>query len=651
MKSAKGFRGKYFSLAAILALSTTMSLASQSSSIESSSEIANTQSEYSEDEEQTPPVEELGVVVVSKQIKVKKSKIYSASKNYVSTTNMTDNVSILTAEEIKLSGYTTLTQALDSLPGISFTSSGGYGKQTNLYLQGMSNKYTLVMIDGVKYNDPSNTDGVRLEFLMLDNVERIEVIKGAQSGVWGADAVAGVVNIITKKAQKPGSSAAVSLEAGSYGARSANVSLSHRTRDYDVLASILRKTTDGFTVAADKYDDIDIYEDDAYRNTTLNLKLGYWINPDNRLEAGYSDTNSFVYYDSGAGASNANTDQKADYRAKSGFLKYKYFLGKHVIETTLNQSYFRNYNYGYTTKYRGENSSLELKDSYKYGEDNFLVFGGSLDNRDVRYESTTKTIDKNDKNKALFLNNTNRVNNVILTQALRYDYFSAFDDKITGKLGVKYLIDTDVDIYANAGTGYLAPSILQIINPFGTDNFNLHPEKSKSINIGLRYSQLQINIFRNEIKDMISWSGGQYDNLPGTSVFKGVEVSYQKAVMDNLLLGLDYSYVSANDKNKKRIKKVPKYQVGINATYALASNINLYANGTYVGSRAETDFATSSDVDTGRYFAANTKIDYRVNKTLNTYFKIDNLFDREYQTTFGYATPRRSYYLGLEARF
>lgn len=645
MKSPKGFRGRYFSLAAILAFSTTVTLANQTQSVVATKKEIQKQEELDDKEELTPSAEELDVVVVSKKIKTKQSKVYSASKNYVSKTNITDNVNILTSEEMELQGMTTVIEALNNLPGVSFTSAGGYGKQTNLYLQGMNNKYTLVMIDGVRYNDPSNFDGVRLEYLMLNDIERIEVIKGAQSGVWGADAVAGVVNIITKKAKEPGTNASVNLEMGSYKTRTANVSLSHRTKEYDILVSTLRKTSDGFTAAADKNDDLEQYEDDGYRNTTVNLKAGYWINSDNRIEAGYHDTNSFVYFDSGSGAGNANTEQKADYKAKSGYLKYKYYTGRHLIETTFNQSYFDTYNYGYTTNYEGKNTSLELKDTYKYGKDNSLLFGVSYENRDVNYDDTWSLINRDDNNKAVFINNSYRTNNLIFTQAFRYDYFSAFDDKLTGKLGIKYLFTNDINIYTNTGTGYLAPSVLQMINPWGADNLNLKPEETKSMSVGLNYYDLNLNIFRNEVKDMIQWQGAGFENVEGTSTFEGFEASYQKAVMNNLLLGFNYSYVSAKDKDGDRLEKVPKYQVGINSTYGISSKLKLNVNGSYIGSRIE------GTNETGKYFVANSKIDYNINETFSTYLKVDNILDKEYQTHYGYATPRRSYYLGFNAKF
>ncbi|HIP30770.1 MAG TPA: TonB-dependent receptor [Sulfurospirillum arcachonense] len=652
MKNPRGFRGKYFSLAAILALSTTITLANETKSYTDTKQNAQEQVEYSEAEELTPPSDELNVAVISKRIKAKKSKVYSASKSYVSATNVTDNVNILTSEEMKLQGMTTVSQALNSLPGINVTRQGGLGTTTSLFVQGFSNKYTLILIDGVRCSDPTNTSGSDISNLLLDDIDRIEVIKGAQSGVWGADAAAGVINIITKKA-KPGTHASVGVDVGSYKYRSLNASLSHRTHSFDVMLSALRTTQDGFTAQAPKGENLDQYEDDAYRNTTVNLKTGYWLNSDNRIEFGYHDINSLSHYDSFG----PDSDGRNDYRGKTGYLKYKLFVGKHVIETTVTQSYFHNKQldavYGIDDSI-GTTPSIEIKDTFKYAKDSMLVFGGVYEKRKVEYTVVGGSEEKKDEtNRAIYLNNTNRFDNLVLSQALRYDDFSEFDSKLTGKLGIKYLFNKDFNVYTNYSTGYKTPNMMDMINIWGASNFDLKPEEIKSFNIGLEYKGLNINVFKNEIEDMISWVGGQNVNIEGTSTLKGVELSYQQLFFDKLLLGGNYTYVNAKDANGKRLIRRPRYQVGMNVSYVATKKLVLSADGTYIGSRADQDFSTfpASNVETGNYFLANANVSYKIDKTWNTYFKVNNILDKEYQTVYGYATPRRSFYFGAKANF
>ncbi len=643
MKNLKGFRGKYFSLAAILALSTTITLANETKSYSDTKQNMQEQTEYTEAEELTPPSDELNVAVITKRIKAKKSKVYSASKSYVSATNVTDNVSILTSQEMQLQGMTTVSQALDSLPGISITSNGGLGQTTNIIMQGLSNKYTLVLIDGVKQNDPSNSSGANLSNILTQNIERIEVIKGSQGGVWGADAVGGVINIITKKA-KPGTHASAGIEVGSYRYRSYTTSLSHKTRSFDLMLSALHVEQNGYSVVLPKGDDLDKYEDDGYRNTTINFKAGYWINANNRIEFSHQDVNAMAEYDF---VNDPNKDEKINYREKSTFLTYKYFARRNEIEATLSQSYSNREEWNL----KGKSPAIEIKDTLKYGEDNTLVFGVNYEKRKIEYVQSGENKKANDSSKAIFLNNVYRVNSWVLSQALRYDTFSAYENKLTGKLGVKYFVNDNLNIYTNIGNGYLAPNMTNMINQWGKPNFDLKPEKSESINLGVKFYGLNVNIFKNKIKNMIitdgaSWPApAQYINEKGTSKFKGIEISYQKLFFDKLLLGGNYTYVDAKDADGKRLDKRPRYQVGLNASYSATKKLILNANGTYVGSREE--FGN----ETGRYLLANANINYKINKTWNTYFKVNNILDKEYQTVYGYATARRSFYLGVKASF
>jgi vitamin B12 transporter len=659
MKSPKGFRGKYFSLAAILALSATVTLASATTSYSDSQSSLQQQDEYAQSEEETPAQEETTVVIISKKIKAKKSKVYSASKSIISSTNITDNVNIITSQEMKLQGLTTVAQALETLPGISITRSGGLGESTSLFLQGMSNKYTLVLIDGVRYNDPTNTSGADLSNILIDDIDKIEVIKGAQSGVWGADAAAGVINIITKKAT-PGTHAKIGIEAGSYKYRSLSTSFSKRTRKYNAMLSILRTTQTGFTAQAPKNSDINQYEKDPYRNTTVNLNVGYWLNSSSHIEFGYHDINSLTNYDT----SGPNTQARADYRGKSGYLNYKYYIGRNTVETTFSQSYFHNKQldatYGINDSI-GKIPSLELKDTLKYGHKNSLVFGVNYEKRKVYYTQIgSDEKSKNDTNKALFINNTFHINKLILSQALRYDYFSDFENKLTGKLGAKYLFNKNFNIYVNAGTAYKTPNMMDMINIWGASNFDLKPEKIRTYSIGLNYFGLGINIFRNEIKDMIVWDNAPYPtakniNISGTSVLKGVEISYQKMLFDKVLLGANYTYLDAKDKDGARLLRRPRYQVGLNVTYWARSDLSISADGAYIGSRADKFYppypAQAKDVDTGKYFVLNSKIDFKINKTWDTYLKVNNIFDKKYQSIYGYATPERSFYIGVNAKF
>ncbi|MFY9080575.1 TonB-dependent receptor plug domain-containing protein, partial [Aliarcobacter butzleri] len=171
--------------------------------------------------------------------------VTSATKTEQSIKDVTSNIDVITAEDIEARKFKTVVEALQTLPGIQVSSSGGLGQLSQIYLRGMGTDKTLVLIDGIRFNDPSG-NGANLEHLMINDIERIEVIKGAQSSIWGADASAGVINIITKSAQK-GTHGNASVEYGRYDSKMANANISHKTDDFDAKLGVTRVDTDGFS--------------------------------------------------------------------------------------------------------------------------------------------------------------------------------------------------------------------------------------------------------------------------------------------------------------------------------------------------------------------------------------------------------------------
>ena len=141
--------------------------------------------------------------------------VTSATKSEQSIQNVTSNVEVITKEEIEERHFTTVSEALNTLSGINVTSNGGLGKGTSVFMRGFDSQRILVLIDGINYNDFTGISGAAFEHLMITDIERIEVIKGAQSGIWGADANAGVINIITSSA-KEGTNSNILTEYGSY---------------------------------------------------------------------------------------------------------------------------------------------------------------------------------------------------------------------------------------------------------------------------------------------------------------------------------------------------------------------------------------------------------------------------------------------------
>ncbi|MEJ2527738.1 MAG: TonB-dependent receptor plug domain-containing protein [Sulfurovaceae bacterium] len=156
-------------------------------------------------------------------------EIISTNKTKQKATKTTADIDVITSEDIRQNGYTSIVDALSNSLGINISQNGGVGQKSSFFLRGMDSGKILVLVDGMRLNDPSTTNNTSLiEFLPISNVEQIEIIRGGSSSVWGANASAGVINIITKKALKDGLSGSIGVEGGSHGTKGSDLSLFYK---------------------------------------------------------------------------------------------------------------------------------------------------------------------------------------------------------------------------------------------------------------------------------------------------------------------------------------------------------------------------------------------------------------------------------------
>ncbi|MFT7003188.1 MAG: vitamin B12 transporter, partial [Sulfurimonas sp.] len=462
--------------------------------------------------------------------------------------DVTDSVTVITKEALEESRVTTLNEALNQLGGISMTQNGSTGSTSSMYVRGMDSGSILVLIDGIRYNDPTNSSGAaQFSQIMLYNVEQIEIIKGSQSGVWGSDATGGVINIVTSKAKK-GLHGVLKTEYGSYNSIQTSLQTSYATDKYDVLVSGLSYSTDGFSSAEPKQGDSDYgnrydelgWEQDAYINKSFNAKFGYNINEKDRIEASVQSIDSTVNYDY-AGTDSLTNQNSIRNRFFSASYKHKDSLND--IKLSYNYSSLkREYSYG---DYDGSVNELKIDNKISYMKDGFLKVGASK--QDVKFDNaTTAGEDKEYTALSAFTTNYNKTKlfknlNTIITESIRYDSYDDFDNSITGKLGVKQFIYKDYYISANAGTGYKAPTLYQLYGYYGSTDLN--PEKSITSDITLGNDTIWLTGFYNEITDAIEWESSGYYNTSGKSKFKGIELGYKDYFLNSLGVDAMYTYL------------------------------------------------------------------------------------------------------------
>ncbi|ADR32702.1 TonB-dependent receptor plug [Sulfuricurvum kujiense DSM 16994] len=586
--------------------------------------------------------------------------VVTATKTEQSLNTITSNVEIITAEEIEEQHYTSLAEALNSLSGISITSNGGVGTTQEVFVRGMDTNKVLVLINGIRYQDPSSTSGANFAHLLISDIEQIELIKGAQSGVWGADASAGVINIITKSAEA-GTHTGANVEYGSFATTKWGGFLSHKTDKYDFKISFDRLMSSSFTAQAPKGDNIDRYEKDPYANTTLNLNAHYNPTSEDTFGISYTDINALGSYDS---YHSPNSVEHSDVRTRLYGVTYDKAYHNHTLSTKANLSKFRRdeLDTGYGVKvFNGQTREAELRDHFRYGENDFIVAGLSKkwDQIDfIQADSTTGA--KSVSSKAVFVTNSNTFGDLILTESLRRDDYSSFHAKTTGKMGAKYTLSEDMYVGGNYGTSYTAPNLIQMFNPWGASNDTLSPENTKSYDLTLGYKSITLTYFENRVKDLIEWydptplnwfnNDPYYKNLNGISTFKGYEVTFRHTLLDAFVLNADYTHLARFvDKDGKDLKRRPKREAKVSVNYYGIEDLSMGINAHYVGTRY--DQADQQGEQTGRYTLFNFVLNYNLTDSIQLYGKIDNLTDKYYQSVDGYASSPRGYYAGMKVIF
>ena len=597
-------------------------------------------------------------VTTATETTLKDINVTTATKTTQKISDITSNINVITSDELEDRGFTTVAEALSTLPGVSFSSNGGLGGTTSVYVRGFSTQRTLVLIDGVRFNDNTSTSGASFEHLMIADIEQIEVVKGAQSGVWGADASAGVINIISKKA-KSGSHGEVHVEAGSFKTQKYGITLSQTSENYYIKASHNEVHTDGFSAQAPRGEEIDNFEDDAYENKTSLVQAGFNINETNKIDISHQIIDADTQYD-GFNTPN-DTKSKSTTKNTLSFINFNHIDSFNEVDIYAKMSKFdREFVSSFdTSAYDGKVKEYGFKSKIPYGAENFILFG--VDYKSFEHENT---INKKFNNQGYFLTSSSTFDGfisgkTILTKSIRYDKYSKFDNKFTGKLGLKHIHGNieGLTTSVNYGTAYNVPTLYQLFAPatsFGAiGNADLTPETTKSFDVSVSYKDLTLTYFHNKITDLIGYGNG-YENIDGTSTIKGFEASYQAEVMEDLLLSVNYTKLSAKDAKGKTLVRRPEQTLNVAVDYYGVKNLHVGVDASYVGSRKDVifnpDFSTS-DVQTGKYTVVNFTTDYQIAEAFKVYGKVVNVTDKYYQTAYGYATSPRAFSLGLKATF
>jgi vitamin B12 transporter len=532
---------------------------------------------------------------------------------------------------------TTVVDRLNRLPGISSSANGGVGSSTNLRIRGLGAQYIGVRINGIDVTDPSDLrTGFDFGGMLSSGIDRIEVLKGSQSALYGSEAIAGVINITTFRPEKLGFSGRFDAEAGSFDTYSGTLSLGFKTLRGEIALSYGRYETDGISALAAEP------ERDGYDQQVLNLTGEYDVTEILAIGGAVYYRDRETSYDSPpSGAAGLFEGEERGARVFST-------LSTETMTHTLSYSY----SYAesdYQTRYReGERNSVSYLGSAQLGTQTLLNFGAEYTEEAYKSGPISASEQNTGVNAELLFSPTDRID---VSASLRYDDNSTFSGKTTGRVAAVWRPVEDLAFRAVVGTGFRAPSLNERFGPFGA-NPNLKPEQSVSYELGVEKTfgavgTIRAMVFYTDIDDLIDYIGAGYTQVAGTSTSEGIEISGEYAVTSDFSVFSNYTYTNARDEKGARRARVPQHDLVV----GLSNDFTDRFSG-YVDVRHVADVVASNAANTlSDYTVVGAGISYDVTPNAELYLRLENIFDEDYQTAFGYNQPGRAAYVGLRASF
>lgn len=576
------------------------------------------------------------------------------------------SITVITADEIKKRQLLSVADALRLVPGLDVLNSGGPGRITNVYTRGASSGQTLVLIDQVEMNDPSSPVGA-FDFanLTVDNIERIEILRGGESALYGSDAIGGVINIVTKKG-KGTPKFGLSAQGGSYDTFKVIGSASGEVEDFNYATTASETQTHGYSAADYLWGNP---EKDWYRNTTFDGRAGYQAldNLDFGVNLRYNHAKTALDYMLGSTPDPAHPYAPVDalhYTGTTGELYTRGFSHFKVLdnlwEQTLGVGYSqtnRDYSnwdpslpYDLSGDYQGTKIKGDWQNIFHLDKDNTLTLG--LEDEEDRLQNQSEGIgEKSYNTQGYYLSDQFTLfDRSFTTASVRYADNNRSGDKVTWSLTEAVLVDeSGTKLKGNVGTGFKVPTLYELYAPF-FGNPDLKPETSFNWDIGFEQGflnqsvQLGATYFSNQFNNLIQATPPLWiaENV-NSATAQGIEAFFQVTPFEDLVLRGNYTYNDTLDEDTgEPLLNRPRNKGNFEANYRFLKDADVNLVIIAVG---EKDGIYGTRVPA--YAIANLAGSYHINDNVKLFARIDNLFNKEFQEVYGYGTTRLAGYAGI----
>ena len=611
--------------------------------------------------------------------------VVTATRDSVVQAAPTAATTVISGAALRAQGIVTLQQALNVVSSITTVQSGSWGATTSLFMRGGQSNYTLVLVDGAPVNDPGGF--AEIANLTTDNIDRIEVVRGPGSVLYGADAVSGVIQVFTRRGTT-----------GGFGSVSYGIGNFHTTGgDFDLG---LGKPTASFTLDAARYNTDGIL---AFNNQANNYVYSFAGHLGDaraaHLDLVGRQMNSTYHFPTDFTGAAVDSNQFTSGRLRVGSLDAGVYLGSKVELRALgtytqNKSLSQNFpddsadtlGFYYSDPSLLTQYSGDLRFAIHANAATVITAGGLYEHQQAQSSDSsfgsgfvdTSSFDHHRYNTGEYVNATGDIGSRFTYNAgIRFTQSQQFGDFTTYRVGAGFAVDTSTILRGSVGSAFREPSFIEEYSAgFSMGNPDLKPEIGRSWEVGATHvfgklrTTAGLTYFSQRFTDMIQYDPGvppgtpNYENIAEATA-SGLEAELHAAPAASWMLDFAYTWLKTNVVNAgviggptaalvtgEPLLRRPANAGNVSVTYHEARKVALTAQLVYVGSRADIDYNAGARVTLPSYLLVNASIMWTVKsdnegRFLAVVFRGTNLLDHDYQQTVGFAAPGRALFVGI----
>lgn len=640
----------------------------------------------------TTPVESPSLLPLSNQANA--PLLLQTTKIGIPSNQTGTAATVITRQQIQQMQPFSLTEVLRKVPGVDVVQNGALGSTSSIFIRGMNAGHTLVLVNGVRLNDPIAPDRTfsYLDQISPDSVERIEVLRGPQSTLYGSDSMGGVINIITRQGEPGKPTLYAKVTAGSQGTLQQDIGLGSQYRDkLKSFLHVTRQDVQGISAASNRYGLTSFgtaynnAERDGYHNTTITSRTEYTPTQNLSLDVATLFTRARFDLDSFGGYMGDDPNFTGTNRTftLNGGSRLQLFDGRYEQLTRLAYSDIRRENFNEPDilnsgkshdRYRGKLLNFDFQNNFYLHRTNTLTAGLNVQHEwgDSYYRSLSFFGPFNSEAQLRSATNTafyvqDRISlwdRWFTTIGYRMDHHNRFGNHHNFRADSIYTVKpTGTRLKGSFGTGFKAPTLSQLYGTFGA-NPNLRPETSTGWDVGVEQPMMEnkiqvgATVFQNQVRNLIDFRSQGfatfYTNVEQARM-QGIETYITSQPFQCLQIRSSYTYTDTKDLGPSTTQgdpllRRPRNKASLNINYQPVKRLNVNLDITHTGQRSDLDFFNfpAQEVKLKAFTLINLAVTLALTDHVSLYGRVVNFLDTPYETVKGYGNPRISAYGGLK---